>query len=116
MTTTDNRPPLPPITCQPWCSDGNGHIDAFCVADQDCSSAAVFVPMSREPESEYDGGQMGLSLVQAGAFQTPGQAPYIELGWEMDKETNHVELTVAEARTLAEFMLRMCDAIDQAQR
>jgi hypothetical protein len=40
MTTTD-RPTMPPITCQPWCSDGEGHADARYAEDQVCFSDAL---------------------------------------------------------------------------
>lgn len=59
---------------------------------------------------------MGASYVEAMAFQDREGDPYFELGWMMDKDADHVQLTVAEARTLAESVVRTCDAIEAAQR
>lgn len=56
MTTHDRpAPPAGPITCQPWCQDGEGHADALCADDQICFTTELFVPTSTAEPVSVDG-------------------------------------------------------------
>jgi hypothetical protein len=76
MTTTE-RHPIPPIVCEPWCIDGNGHTNETGREDQTCWGPQTYVSLSRE-EVELD--QYGTYEPRFGVMayrQWPGTAPCV---------------------------------------
>lgn len=51
---------LSPVSCAPWCQDGNGHVDALHVDDQYCISNTASVPRSLAKLVEWVSGSWGM--------------------------------------------------------
>jgi len=102
-----------PITCQPWCLDGDGHPGATFVDDQWCHGRERRVPLSLEApvlladetrEPEY-------VMVHAGKY--PGEEPRVHL----DKgEMPVAQLLPDEAESLARQLLIVAAQIHDAAR
>lgn len=106
--------PIPPVTCEPWCYDGNGHTDATSMADQLCFTDEIRVPLTREKLVQMIDDSWALDFMQVyAAREAEGRAHAVLSHGDL----NGVELTPQEARQLGEALVRFSDMIEnQAPR
>ncbi len=110
-------PPLTPVDCTPWCTEGDGHTDAEAPDEQFCRSAPHVV----EVASAYDAGgrpsrsRLFVHLYRDAASEGhPGAAaldrPRIELVAPGAEDA--LSFSTREARELGELLLRLAATAD----
>ena len=108
----DDDSPLPPVTCTPWCSDGNGHGGALFAGDQRCISVPVQIPGSLlRPDPEDTSGEPEYVCVYGEGWANDALPSQIHIG---QSESAGPELTLDEARQVAEAILRTIATVDGA--
>lgn len=110
------------ITCAPWCTDGDGHPDAVCRADQCCHGVQTKVVLGLEA------GAPSLPLAAAIGDGSPGVTVYAYRAWHglphlrlnvfrlgperhLDVDVD-LDVTAGEARELARHLLQLADQVD----
>lgn len=100
-----------PVTCQPWCSDGDGHGNQWCIEDQGCwSTDHVVVASLEDPALDSNGlysCEVQVNLRQdISTPEQPRDRPYVYL--TMTHPTLSVDagvaLTPAEATQLRDSL------------
>ena len=111
MTATTERATLPPVECFPWCQYGNGHPNQTLADDQTCFTAETHIPGALlvhdpgcEDEEEY-------ATVYAMAWAAGHRPTQIQVG---RGEDIGMQLTIDEARQVAEAILRTIATVDGA--
>jgi len=105
------RTQFPPVTCAPWCVDGDGHPGEFCRADQWCRSESISVgPLLSEyrvpdPYAYRLGRALARETEELEVYlrRTPGCLDEVILFRSADD--TDVSLTPDEARRLAGALL-----------
>lgn len=103
------RPVTEPITCQPWCEDGDGHVSELFAEDQRCESEhrQTFPQSAGEPD--YD-------QVTAFARQRRDEPAVVALYIYFGSTDEVIELTTEEARQVAANLIAVADEIEAVQR
>ena len=116
MTMT---PPLAPVDCTPWCTEGDGHIDAEAPDEQFCRSAphTVEVASADDGAAPRPGGRVFLHLYRDAACEDHfGEAaldpPRIELVASGTEAA--LSFSTREARELGELLLRLAATADRS--
>jgi hypothetical protein len=108
------RQPLPPVTCTPWCSDGNGHGGALFAGDQRCISVPVQIPGSLlRPDPEDTSGEPEYVCVYGEGWANDALPPQIHVG---QSEAAGLKLTVDEARQVAAALIAAADVVEGGAR
>ena len=103
MTATTERATLPPVTCFPWCTDGNGHGRDVLPEDQTCFSGLVQIPGSLlRPNPEDTDGEPEYVCVYGEGWANDALPPQIHIG---QSESAGLELTLDEAAQVARAIL-----------
>ena len=105
-TSTESREShhRPPVVCEPWCRDGNGHTDAHFVEDQWCSSESeARVPLTREKLVQIDEGEWALDDMRVSAMREFEGRPFVALA--RGEALAVANLTPAEAIELGEALI-----------
>ena len=112
MTTTD-RPTMPPITCQPWCSDGEGHADARYAEDQVSFSDAL----TSEFAGVYpaDMSSKGSPSWEVSAAHRPAERRHPFIVMTVDGSLPEYQMTPMQARVLAAHLTLVADQIDKGR-
>lgn len=108
MTTTTPRQAFPPITCQPWCIDGDGHPDEH-PEDQWCESEWHNMPMPLARKWKGADGLMHTPEVEVQLRcgpKRPAQVVIYEMGDDAEWP-----LLPSEARQLAAMILEAADRL-----
>ena len=108
-TQADERQTLPPITCTPWCVDGDGHPNEIGREDQWCYTGDAHIPASlHDPVKMNDGTTVPGWVSVYGQAWHHGRAPEIHLGQDEDAG---MQLTVSEARQVAAALVTAADML-----
>jgi hypothetical protein len=101
---------LPPVTCAPWCTDGEGHRDELMWEDQYCSSDEVRVEVSAMPVVETARGLDRSHLLVGLTTGAPGTPARLTLNTDNLHQTHDINLTFLEATHLAFSVLALTGA------
>jgi len=101
---------LPPVTCAPWCTDGEGHRDELLWEDQYCSSDEVRVEVSAMPVVETARGLDRSHLLVGLTTGEPGTPARLTLNTDNLHQTHDINLTFLEATHLAFSVLALTGA------
>ena len=105
---TTERPRVAPITCAPWCRDGDGHPGEWSEDDQRCTSEPVKLLRSLASQWEDCGG--GWNPTEAEVFAQRGPTtPLAVVLYECGEQDYEVAFTPAEARALAARLIAAAD-------
>ena len=109
MSTETEIRQLPPITCQPWCEDGDGHPNEIFPEDQWCMSAEQTVQVSHYPSFKGPDGVFAPEevTVYASQHQVAAGTVTVSLGG-----ADTLLLSPAEARAIAAAMIASADLAD----
>ncbi|MGC5628185.1 DUF6907 domain-containing protein [Georgenia sp. Z1344] len=113
MPTTTTRPKVPPIVCQPWCRDGDGHGDESGIDDQRCQTESTNVVSSLTPRWDAGGTWYDTEL-EVFAISGPRVHPAVVLYSTCGDFEWH--LTASEARTIATALRERADALEGRDR
>lgn len=112
-------PPLVPVDCTPWCTEGDGHTDAEAPDEQFCRSAphTVDVASVEDGAERLPKSRVFLHLYRDAACEGhPGEAaldpPRIELVAPGAEDA--LSFSTREARELGELLLRLAATADRS--
>ena len=108
MSTTTEIPALPPITCTPWCEDGDGHPHEVFRQDQWCRSEEVATLMVRD--YQHRDGTSEVDLVAVSTVQFPGRLTEVAIRHCAAEDEAFV--SPAEARAIAAALIASADLAD----
>lgn len=96
----------PPVQCQPWCSEGDGHPDEWYTDDQQCRTAERSVDLSGLPKMKVSGGDRITSEVIVTLVAPRGDPMHVEVSLDnIHGHSGWLEMTLTEAHDLANHLL-----------
>jgi hypothetical protein len=111
MSATTERRTLPPVTCEPWCVDGDGHPDEVFHDDQWCRTDETSVLLTRDYR-DHESGETEVDFIAVSLQRFPGRVPEVSL--RHTAPDDDAMLTPAEARGLAALLTATADLLDGA--
>lgn len=109
----NNYPRTDPADCQPWCHAraGRGHLAGPGESDPECSTDLTEVRLGKEVD--YGRGEMRPDFVHAYLWYAKPEGVTVNLSHHEDVGP---AMTPAEARQLAEVLIRLADLAEAAGR
>lgn len=110
------RNPLPPVTCWPFCTYGDGHPGSFHHEDQACYSKDRRTTATLYPPQEYfsaTGTRWEPEFLAVYAMGTHDGTPnrvVVRVG-----DADGIDMTAAEARMIASFLFAAIDEISKVR-
>ena len=111
MTEPTERQTLPPITCTPWCMDGDGHPNEVFRADQWCRTEEQATMLTRD--YKYRDHTSEVDTVAVSVQRNPGRLPEVSLRHTAPDDVAY--LSPAEARQVAAALIATADLLDGAR-
>lgn len=105
-------PSVPPIACQSWCQDGDGHPHETHPDDRYCQSEPARVGQSLAPYWRDASGGWNESILDVSARVGLTRVPSVLVWVYNDRTDAEITLTAAEARALAAHLLIAADQLD----
>ena len=114
MTATTRRT-YPPITCRPWCIDGDGHADEH-PEDQRCASGWETVPLALNRKWSDSGGALHTTEIEvrSEAGEEPAGCPPHVVIYEVSEDIEW-RLYPDEVRRLAALLVEAADRLEAAR-
>lgn len=111
MSTVEH---MPPVTCQPWCQEGDGHPQEVHPDDQQCSSTWQILHPAPAGWSHEGAARDKLSIAAQRRPYIDGGRPLVLIWSELhDVET---WLSPSDARALADELVNAARLIEEAGR
>jgi len=110
-TQADERQTLPPITCTPWCVDGDGHPNEVFHGDQWCHTEEQATMLTRD--YRYRDNTSEIDTVAVAVQRNPGRLPEVSLRHTAPDDVAY--LSPAEARQVAAALIAAADLLDGAR-
>jgi len=104
----DERQTLPPITCTPWCTDGDGHPNEVFRADQWCRTEERATMLTRD--YTYRDRTSEVDTVAVSVQRDPGRFPEVALRHTAPDDAAY--LSPAEARQVAAALIAAADVAE----
>ena len=107
-TQADERQTLPPITCTPWCVDGDGHPNEVFHGDQWCHTEERATMLTRD--YKYPDHASEVDTVAVSLQRDPGRLPEVALHHTAPDDVAY--LSPAEARQVAAALIAAADVAE----
>ena len=108
MSTTTEPTTLPPITCQSWCEDGDGHPHEVFRMDQWCRSEEAATLLVRD--YRHRDGTIEVDTVAVSTVLFPGRTA--EVAIRHTAPDDEAFMSPAEARAIAAALIAAADVAE----